>query len=247
MSQAVNLNYAATGEPFSIGRVFSQTSSAFGQGFGKFLVLTGIAYIPMLMISIVTVTNPGANLYVAPIGVLVSLVVAPITTATCLFGALQILRKRDFTLGESFSVALSRYWPMLGASLLGALFMMLLMLLLLVPGLIYGCMIFVAQPACVVEPLGPMSALRRSRELTKGYRWPIFGLFILILIVMSVASLGAEFLVTQMAGPIIGKLAKYVVDTVVVAFVSVLYAVTYSQLRAAKEGVDVDQLARVFD
>lgn len=47
-------------------------------------------------------------------------------------------------------------------------------LLLFVPGVIFGMMFTVCVPAAVVEGLGPVDALKRSYELTKGYKGLIF-------------------------------------------------------------------------
>jgi len=50
------------------------------------------------------------------------------------------------------------------------------------PGLIVFTMWFVATPACVVERLGPFRSMGRSRQLTKGHRWKIFGTIVLIFV-----------------------------------------------------------------
>src|SRR5258708_17090641 len=55
-------------------------------------------------------------------------------------------------------------------------------MLFIVPGLILYMMWSVATPACVVERLGPFRSMARSRALTKGHRWKIFGLLLLTLI-----------------------------------------------------------------
>jgi hypothetical protein len=39
---------------------------------------------------------------------------------------------------------------------------------------------FVASPACVVERLGVFQSLGRSQMLTKGHRWRLFGMFLLL-------------------------------------------------------------------
>jgi uncharacterized membrane protein len=58
---------------------------------------------------------------------------------------------------------------------------------LLVPGVILSLMFAVCVPAAVVEGLGPFAALKRSYELTKGFKGRIFvttflwGLLILVL------------------------------------------------------------------
>jgi hypothetical protein len=250
MSEAVGYERgreAAAGAPFSIGRVFNQTFSVFRQGFAQFLILTAIANIPMLILALATIGRPDAEAIGEAFEPLLKLIVTPIATATCLFGAYQVMRGRDFTVGESLSVALSRFWSVLGVSIVGGLLTGLLSLLLVVPGVIYASMIFVALPACVIERLRPMGSLRRSRELTKGYRWSMFAMLIFIGVVAAMLSAGALLAATLIAGPFVGAVANFAGDVLVGAFAAVLYAVVYRDLRAEKEGVDVEQLASVFD
>ncbi len=44
-------------------------------------------------------------------------------------------------------------------------------------------MLYVAVPVCVIEKQGVIASLSRSRALTKGYRWQIFGLFLLVMVI----------------------------------------------------------------
>ena len=49
------------------------------------------------------------------------------------------------------------------------------------------CMWFVTLPACVLERTGPIRSLSRSAFLTKGHRWRVFGLILLVLLVNLIA------------------------------------------------------------
>jgi hypothetical protein len=251
MSNAIGLGgapgQAAVGQPFSIGRTFGDTLSVFRQGFGKFFAVTAIAHIPLLIVGVLAAAIPGGAGAGAIIAPFVQLIVGPISTAACLYGAYQIMIRRSFSLGEAFSVAFSRFWALIGVSLIGGLLTGLLVLLLIVPGVIYACMIFVAQPACVIERLGPNGSLRRSRELTKGYRWQVFAVFIFVSVAAALAAGAGITVVTLLIGPVAGAVGQFVVQAFIGAFSAVLYAVTYSGLREAKEGVSVDELASVFD
>jgi hypothetical protein len=119
-------------------------------------------------------------------------------------------------------------------------------ILLIIPGLILLTMWFVAIPACVVEQTGPWKSLRRSAALTKGNRWKVFGIMLLLFIVTVVAGalMGA---LTVAAGTTIGLLANLLWSALIGAFSAILGVVTYHDLRVAKEGVDTDQIAAVFD
>ena len=130
---------------------------------------------------------------------------------------------------------------------LSTLGMMLGMLLLIVPGLILMTMWYVAVPACVVEGTGPVRSLGRSRELTAGYRWKMFGLILLVIVISVIGSMVVTLPAVFLAG-IWGQLAVQLVWAGLSGgFGSVLIAVAYYYLRVAKEGVDVDQIASVFD
>ncbi|MGD0641035.1 MAG: hypothetical protein ABSC22_09845 [Roseiarcus sp.] len=203
---------------------------------------------PLLLVEIFASGNPRTAAAGSGIAVFVQLVVSSLSTATCLFGAYQIMRGRPFTIGASLMVGLRRFGPVLGTSVLGGLLIMVGMLLFLVPGVIIACAIYVALPACVIERLGPANSLRRSRTLTKGYRWPIFGLSLIVFVVAWLLGFGVGFGAARVApGTLAAPLAGLVAQVLVGAFASVLYAVVYNDLRIDKEGVDIEHLASVFD
>jgi uncharacterized membrane protein len=117
---------------------------------------------------------------------------------------------------------------------------------------------FVATPVCVVEQLGPFRSLGRSRELTKGHRWKLFGLMLVILIPALIvgAILGAVVAVlgtgwflsmsTALATPL-GQVVNLIWSAAWSAFYAVTVVVTYHDLRVAKEGIDTEQIAAVFE
>jgi multisubunit Na+/H+ antiporter MnhG subunit len=87
---------------------------------------------------------------------------------------------------------------------------------------------------------------KRSAALTEGHRWPLFGMFILI----SVASSVLAVVIVAIVGneSFLARVMLLVVDTALTSsFQAVLYGCAYYALRVAKEGVDIEQLAAVFD
>jgi hypothetical protein len=109
-----------------------------------------------------------------------------------------------------------------------------------------ACMYYVSTPVCVAEHAGVFTSMSRGSFLTKGYRWQVFG--ILLLYVVAGFAVGAiirrAFAVT---GPTAVLVARFAMWAVLNAFNSVLVGVLYYQLRVAKEGVDIDKIAGVFD
>ncbi|HEV7256212.1 MAG TPA: hypothetical protein VGN82_00400 [Bosea sp. (in: a-proteobacteria)] len=171
-------------------------------------------------------------------------VLQTVAQATSLYGAFQDMRGQPFTIGQSLQIGLARAVPVVGVALLAGLAIGLGILLFIVPGVIIGCMLFVAIPACVIEKTGVTESLSRSVALTQGYRWQIFGLFLLVVLM----ALVGEMVLTAIGGNgIVGQLLSFAWQVVSTAFGAVLCAVVYHDLRAAKEGVHLGAQADVFD
>jgi hypothetical protein len=100
--------------------------------------------------------------------------------------------------------------------------------------------------ACVVERTGAWASMRRSRELTKGHRWKVFGI-VLLLIVLSLVNPLLQLVLTAAGGETLATIGVAIWTAIGSAFSSVIIAVTYYELRAAKEGIDIEQIASVFD
>jgi len=107
--------------------------------------------------------------------------------------------------------------------------------------------LYVAMPVCVVERLGPVKSVGRSGDLTKGHRWKIFGLWIVIAIVSGVMQGLLSGIAAALGGPLVARIAVLVWNALFGAFSAILAVVAYRDLRVAKEGVDTDQIAAVFD
>jgi hypothetical protein len=130
--------------------------------------------------------------------------------------------------------------------------------LLVLPGAWLALIWSVALPACVVEGRGPFASLRRSAQLTKGHRAKVFGILLLLAPVSLVLGplmrglwMGAIAVRFQPLSPLTviqgiswGLLA---VNIVWEAFAACVLAAIFHQLRAAREGIDVERVTAVFD
>ena len=152
-----------------------------------------------------------------------------------------------------------RIFSVLGVAIIVPVLCFLAALLFLVPGMILYLTWFVATPVCVVEQLGVFRSMGRSAELTRGHCWRIFGLLLVILIpatiigaiVSAVASaiLGASGIAALSAtlGTTLGHIVDLIWSAIWSAFFAIVIVVTYHDLRVAKEGVDTEQIAAVFE
>ena len=90
----------------------------------------------------------------------------------------------------------------------------------------------------------------RSAQLTKGHRWRIFGLELLLVGLLVIASILIGLLnwaLSTIGGPLLGAISGLLWNTVWVAYYAVMVAVAYYDLRVCKEGIDIEQIAAVFD
>ena len=87
------------------------------------------------------------------------------------------------TFGQSLSAGLQVILSLIGLSILWSLGVGIGFVLLIVPGVILLMMWAVAVPALVVERAGVFAAFSRSAQLTKGARWKIFGLSLVLLVI----------------------------------------------------------------
>lgn len=74
------------------------------------------------------------------------------------------------------------YWKFLGTSLLAGLMIFGGLILLIVPGIIVGLMVTFVGYIVIEEKLGPINAIKRSMALTKGNRWKLFQLSLVLLL-----------------------------------------------------------------
>lgn len=233
---------------FRVGRVLTRTFSVLSRNLLPFCVVTAIAYLPSLVFLAEKGQrlDPGRAALLFGLGSLLAIALNAISEAIVLFGAFEDMRGRPVNLMASVRVGLSRLFPVLGVAILVALFAGLAAILLVIPAFIVMTMLFVAMPACVVEQLGPMQSLRRSRELTKGHRWAIFGLWLLVTIIIAIGGNLASAI-----GALVGVggslLLNLIWGALAGAFNAIMVVVAYHDLRVAKEGVDTDKIASVFD
>jgi hypothetical protein len=236
---------------FRIGPVLTRTATVLSQQFLIFFGIGVIANVPSVLIgqgSESVAANPtGQGAVLLIIGGVVAFVLSMLSQAVMVHAAFQAMRMRPVSFGESLKVGLSRFFPVILLALLMGVLFMLGFTLLIVPGLILVTMWFVSTPACVVERTGPWTSLKRSAALTKGHRWKIFGLMILLVIVSLIVAGLLQLVLPQFGSTILVLLGTLLWGALWTAYYSIAVVMTYHDLRVAKEGIDIEQIAAVFD
>jgi hypothetical protein len=185
---------------------------------------------------------------VVPVG---SVLLSLIATGALTYGVVQQLRGQRASFGSCVTVGLARLPAILGVGVLVALCVGLGFLLLIVPGIILFCMLWVAVPVAVIERPGIRASLSRSAELTRGARGPIFLVLLVLGVLGKVLSLVIEAVFFR--PPEWENLKTYLVVEFLIGVVAMgslqatVNAVGYWQLRSSREGATIEDLAKVFD
>jgi hypothetical protein len=263
-----------TPSDFRVGPVFSRTWSVLSRNFLTFVVVSAIPSLLGLFVGVVAAMlmpqptpgadpfqNPGA-LVVGVVVLMLFLVLQTLVQAVLLYATFQVMRGRPIDLAESARIGLRRFFPVVGIAIIVPVLAGLASLLLVFPGFMLYTMWFVATPVCVVEQLGPVDSLKRSRMLTKGHRWKIFGIFVLLSLIFGVGEGVVSVVATGglPSGPpatvsvsiptgltSVADIVNLLWNVVSTAFYAIFIVVTYHDLRVAKEGIDTDQIAAVFE
>jgi len=247
----VSISAASAAErDFRIGPVFSRAWDIGLRNAPMFVIVTAVAGLPSLLAFLFgtpPVTSPGPVAVMSVLSFIMRLILGTISQAVLAYAMFQDMRGRPVHLGEAVRKGLARFFPILGLAILSSIVIGLASLLLLVPGVMLAVRWAVALPVCVVEGLGPIASMERSAVLTRGHRWKVFAILLLMVIIGALAGWIVAAVFRSLAGPLAGALASFAWTAIWgVLYYGVLIMI-YHDLRATKEGVDVEQLAAVFD
>ncbi len=179
--------------------------------------------------------------------------------AAITYGTIQHLRGHSVRIDDLLRSAVNLIMPVLSTFLillgvfLAAMIVAVILSFIPILGTIAALAMFVflyivfwvVIPVAVVERPGAVASLKRSVELTKGNRWRILGIILLLIVI----SIGITIIsvVFMFLGPVVGGIVQSLLNAALGVFSAVLIAVGYYRLRAAREGVDIADIAKVFD
>jgi uncharacterized membrane protein len=173
-----------------------------------------------------------------------------VLTGAVTFGVVQQMRGQPAGIGPALSRGLQSFFGVLSTGLLCGIRIFLWSLLLWVPGIVESVKLYVAIPAAVMENKVGSEAISRSERLTDGSRWPIFGGWLVILLVPILTMMGLGFALAAGNDDEELRLPLWIELGIAVLFntlAATMAAVCYFLLRQGRENVDPKQLAAVFD
>lgn len=248
----------AAGRSLDVGRVLQRTFASISQNWAVFLggavVLVGLpglvsAWGQNSALSGDPMSALGASFF----GGVFTLIGTYILQGMVVHATVSGFNGRRIDFGEALGTGAQFFLPLLGLAILSTIAITLGYLLLIVPGVILTVLWLVAAPALVVERKGIFASLQRSRDLTRGSRWPIFGVVVIYIVVWVLigAVVGGLTLATGGGVGAGSGVVNLIVTPLTNIFSGVLaaagVAAVYYELRTVKEGVGAEQLAAVFD
>ena len=231
--------------PLEFGRVVENTFYVLGKSPWVYLGLSALFVGVPSLIGAVALAHLKQTGAVPEVGRAASLVQLWISALAGLFSypalagayvtAVAQLDGRRVAFGEAVAAGVRFWLPLFAVSLVAGLGVSLGLVLLIVPGVILMLMWLLAGPAMVLENLQPTAALGRSQRLTRGRRWSILGLLLLLLVGGLIIALlfglfsGVLWGIIRMAGSGLG-LPRY---AAIAPFVTVLVQIAVFPLHAA--------------
>lgn len=209
------------------------------ENFATLFTAVFIAFIPVAVMGYVSAANPGDSMLS-----LLARITDWVFTSAGQAAAIIIVAKRylgeDITPADALRAVSKRLGTVLWVSFLYGFGIGIGLILLVFPGIWVAVTYFAGMAAAMVEGTGASDSLERSKELTKGSKLRIFGIFVVSYLVYLIA---AAFL-GGIAGAIFGLTAGTLIGTLLLAciypFIAVLATLLYFDLRIRREGLDLD-------
>jgi len=235
---------------WSIGSALEAAASVLLRQFVPFAITALIAGFPNVVYWYLI--GRGTSLSVLTITGMVSMVVNTaamiFVIQTLTYGTVQALRGRRVSIGDCLIQGGRRLPVGIVIGFLAYVGIVLGAVLLIIPGIILFTMWSVALPANTVERTGILASLSRSQELTRGRRWRVFGTILVPILLSAVTSwILLGIFGFRAVGLQTFQIVSWLVHGVEQAFSVCVFATLYYYLRRDKEGVDIEQIAAVFD
>ena len=189
--------------------------------------------------------NPGLSL----LDRLLTLVGSVLVTGATVRVVSEAYLGRTPLFGDAMGFAGSRFGTILGANIMSGFLTVLATLALVIPGIVVACGYSVAAEAAALESGTASEALRRSWDLTKGFKLKALALGVVSIGLILVVYLGAGVLGGIM-GEVVGGLDVVLavlaacVSLLIYPVISCVFTLFYYDLRVRKEGFDLEMLSR---
>ncbi len=214
----------------------------------KFVTIMAIGYLPYLIAFMLVTRAVGSEAtavaFTAVLMMVVSMFWLTVVNAGMTVAASEIYLGREIDIAAALRHTLSRFWPIVAAGFLRILAMFIGFFFLGVGAIWAWVTFFAATTIVVLEGVSSVDSMRRSAELTSGFRWPVLGTLAVTYIVSTglvlLATIPAMFIDTEVLPTVLTTIATILVQPMNALVETLLYY----DLRIRKEGFDIELMTK---
>lgn len=227
--------------------------------YGQLVVCSAIAYVPMLLLRLFVIgdTNRflGGDPTKVPTGILMTSVwtmLGSLLTYSLMSAVLVVLTSQAY-LGDTVDVGMAvrrvvpRIVPVIVASFLRSLLVIVGLILLIVPMFWVVARYFAVVPAIVLEDAGTFGSFSRSADLARGRKWHILGTLVLVTIIYYLLVAGISMIGALTGHFVVQTMVSSVGAILVYPVVAITEALLYYDARIRSEGLDIELMTGALD
>jgi len=248
--------------PRSVSELVDAAFQVLRAGYAQYVMLMGLAYVPWLVIIMLTSRSllTGTATGTAGIGRSFVLMLGGLIWFSIIDGAMTVAASQGYLgqrvdVGTAFGRAFSQLGALIGAAIARGVLIFVGFILLFAPGLYFLARYAVAPAAVVIERAGMFGSLGRSSTLTNGLKWHVLKTLLLVWVIYLVLSMA----LAAMAGGLVAggglgaagtvryfmlmQIVSAIFTILVYPLVSIVQTLLYYDLRIRKEAYDIELMA----
>ncbi|MEO7522057.1 MAG: hypothetical protein ABIW79_09600 [Gemmatimonas sp.] len=231
----------------STSEIVDAAFSLYRRHFLQYTVVTAIAYSPVLLVSLLlpgfrNPQTPSDLVGILPV-YLVSIITVGLVSGVIMHMGSDAYLGREPDVGRTISAVAPRIPSLLAATFLTTFLLMIGLLLLIFPVFYVIARFFPVPQAVVLENKGPLSALDRAGELTKGRKGHVLMTLLLVFGIYVILSVGISLVATMMGNVTLSLLISTLFSILAYPIVNLVSMVLYYDLRIRGEGFDVEHMS----
>lgn len=256
-------------EPLRFGELIDAGFRLWRKGFKDLFIVAAIITVPVGVLSyllmrgqVVGIGDAGTLIVrdtTSFAGTALSVTILSIGASFLSSGATLVLTTRGYigkvpSWQDGFRVAVARLLPFIGLSLLVGLAVIAGFIALILPGIFIGLGLAFATVVFWAEGTPVTESMRRSWDLARGRRWPLFGLLIVALFASAIVRtvVTAPLLAAVFSGNtelflFADNFGNAVVSALISPLTSCLLTAAYYDARVRREGFDLQLAAAMLD
>ena len=167
-----------------IGNALEVTLSLFAKNIWVITKLVFLLFAPLEVFKVLSLDAGNRDLQAFMGATLLSVVCHCLIAPTVIYSLYKQLQTDAAPpLTESYRWGLSRLWKIIVVTIISGLLIGFGFILLVIPGIIAMIGLYVVYPIAALEDRTAINVLERSWNLTKGYRWRIFAIVVVLLLI----------------------------------------------------------------